>query len=197
MSELVFLLEEPSAEAMLAGLLPRILPKGIRYRCIVFEGKQDLEAQLVRRIRGYRVPHSRFIILRDQDAEDCHTVKARLTDLCLNARHPETLIRIACKELESWYLGDLEAVQKGLKINGLAGLQDKRIYRTPDAVQSPARQLGRIAPIYQKVAGSRAIGPHLKLDNVRSNSFAVFIKGVKCIVNSLLKADNKTDGVLS
>lgn len=42
MKHLVFLLEEPSAKEMLNGLLPRLLP-GLSYRCIVFEGKQDLE----------------------------------------------------------------------------------------------------------------------------------------------------------
>ncbi|MFC3564278.1 AAA family ATPase [Xanthomonas dyei] len=43
MRELVFLLEEPSARAMLESLLPRILSDDIKYRLIAFEGKQDLE----------------------------------------------------------------------------------------------------------------------------------------------------------
>ena len=42
MKEIVFLLEEASARAMLETLLPRMLADGIRFRCIVFEGKQDL-----------------------------------------------------------------------------------------------------------------------------------------------------------
>lgn len=37
MKELVFLLEEPSAKAMLESLLPRMLDQGIAVRCIVFE----------------------------------------------------------------------------------------------------------------------------------------------------------------
>ncbi len=41
MSELVFLLEEPSARAMLEGLLPRLLPDGLPIRFIVFEGKKE------------------------------------------------------------------------------------------------------------------------------------------------------------
>ncbi|MFH1096674.1 MAG: hypothetical protein ABH886_07885 [Candidatus Desantisbacteria bacterium] len=52
MSHLVLFLEEPSAKEMLNGLLPR-LHEGIDYRCIVFEGKQDLERNLVRKIKGY------------------------------------------------------------------------------------------------------------------------------------------------
>ena len=180
MSELVFFLEEPSAEAMLDGLLPRILPEDVQYRCIVFEGKQDLEAQLVRRMRGYRVPQARFIVLRDQDTTpDCHKVKTDLAALCHTAGHPRSLVRVACRELESWYLADLKAVQAGLHLRGLAKLQNKRLYRSPDSVQSPARQLRRIAPAYQKVGGSRAIGPHLDPENGRSNSFAVFVAGVR------------------
>ncbi len=46
MKSLVFFLEEPSARAMLEGLLPRLLPDGWLVRYIVFEGKQDLEKQL-------------------------------------------------------------------------------------------------------------------------------------------------------
>ncbi len=62
MKNLVFMLEEPSARAMLQGLLPRLLPDEVTYRCVVFEGKQDLEKNLVRRIRGYSVPNSTFIV---------------------------------------------------------------------------------------------------------------------------------------
>lgn len=36
MMELVFLLEEPSAKAMLESLLPRMLNPGTRFRCIPF-----------------------------------------------------------------------------------------------------------------------------------------------------------------
>ena len=66
--ELVFLLEEESARAMLEGVLPRILHNDISPRMIVFEGKQDLERQLVKRLKGYLNPYARFIVMRDQDA---------------------------------------------------------------------------------------------------------------------------------
>lgn len=75
MNHLVFLLEEPSAREMLNGLLPRLLPENITFRCIVFEGKQDLENNLIRRIRSYRVPKSRFVVVRDQDSGDCFKIK--------------------------------------------------------------------------------------------------------------------------
>ena len=52
MKELVFLLEEESAKAMLQGLLPRVLDPRVQPRLMVFEGKQDLERQMVKRLRG-------------------------------------------------------------------------------------------------------------------------------------------------
>jgi hypothetical protein len=179
MKHLVFLLEEPSAKEMLDGLLPRLLP-GVNYRCIVFEGKQDLEKNLVKKIRAYRVPNSQFIVLRDQDAGDCYTIKQKLVELCKKANKPDSLIRIVCRELESWYLADLKAVELGLNISGLAKHQNSQKYRSPDYLHFPSKELKQLThDKYQKVVGSRNIGPHLDLTNKRSNSFRVFIEGIR------------------
>lgn len=179
MSEIVFLLEEPSAEAMLKGFLPKLFLKNTHCRYIVFDGKQDLEKNLVRRLRGYLVPDARFIVLRDKDSEDCNNIKKRLTEKCVEAGKANSLVRIACHELESWYLAQLDAVEVGLNIEGLTKYQNKRLFASPDTHPSPARTLKRIAPLYQKIAGSRAIGPYLNPDIRRSNSFAVFVAGLR------------------
>lgn len=180
MSEVVFLLEEASAREMLQGLLPRILPEDTPVRYIVFEGKRDLEAQLVRRLKGYRAPHARFVILRDKDPSDCHDVKAVLVSKCREAGHPNALVRIACHEVESWYLADLEAVERALDIRNLSSKQKKAKYRAPDALANAAEELEKITGYcYQKTAGSRAIGPHLDPNNTRSHSFGVFVSGLK------------------
>lgn len=55
MKSLVFFLEEPSAKAMLNGLLPRLHPMGWQFRYVVFEGKQDLEKQLPLKLRAWRL----------------------------------------------------------------------------------------------------------------------------------------------
>ena len=47
MSELVFLLEEPSMKVLLDDLLPRFYPT-LSFRCIPHEGKQDLERSIPR-----------------------------------------------------------------------------------------------------------------------------------------------------
>jgi len=165
MSEIVFFLEEDSAKAMLEGLLPKIFPDDLVRRFIVFEGKQDLEKQMVRRMKGYRAPKVRFVVLRDQDAGDCKQVKKGLAAKCVEAGKPDALVRIACHELESWYLADLAAVERGLEVSNLARLQEKNPYRAPDALPCPSKHLARIAPTYRKISGSRAIGPYLDPKN--------------------------------
>ncbi|MBL4702392.1 MAG: DUF4276 family protein [Phycisphaeraceae bacterium] len=183
MNELVFLLEESSAEAMLRGVLPRLCSDNIAIRYIVFEGKQDLEKQMVRRLQGYRNPEARFVVLRDKDSADCRTVKNELVRKCTQARKPKTLVRIACHELESWYLADLAAVERALNIRNLAAKQNKAKYRTPDSLANAAEELEILTgKRYQKIAGSRAIGPYLNVTNTRSHSFSVFISGLQKLI---------------
>lgn len=92
----------------------------------------------------------------------------------------DCLVRIACTELETFYLADLVAVEQGLEISGLAKLQGTRKFRTPDRLGSPSRELKILTKNrYEKVAGSRAIGRCLQLDNPRSDSFRNLISGIK------------------
>lgn len=189
MRELVFLLEEPSARAMLDSLLPRLLVADLCYRLIPFDGKQDLEKQLERRIRGYQNPHARFIVLRDQDSHpDCRKLKARLAKLCRQSgKGAHCMVRLACQELETFYLADLQAVEVALGIGKLAAQQDNRKFRDPDRLGSPSRELRTLTrERYQKVSGSRQIGKHLTLDNARSVSFRHLIDGIRRLQAELL-----------
>lgn len=182
MRELVFLLEEESAKAFLESLLPRILDNSVVTRLIAFEGKQDLEKQLTRKIRGYTNPDARFIVMRDQDSNpDCKAIKAELLQKCDDAgKLKQSLVRIACKELESLYLADLAAVESALSLTGLAKHQNKAIYRNPDNCQNPSKELAKLTKgNYQKVSHSREIGLKVDIFNVRSSSFTNLISGIK------------------
>ncbi|MDO8841394.1 DUF4276 family protein [Methanocalculus sp.] len=180
MRSLVFFLEEASAEEMLKGLLPRILPADISPRFIVFEGKQDLEKQIIRKMKGWNTPDTLFVVMRDQDGGDCIAIKESLVQKCIDARHGDALVRIACHELESFYLGDPDAVKKGLGIRKLHGLRGKSGYENPDLVDQPSRVLMKLTKYqYQKIGGSRAIGPYLAVDGSNSShSFNVLIRGI-------------------
>lgn len=188
MKELVFLLEEPSAKAMLETLLPRFLYKDTQFRCIPFEGKQDLEKQLTHKIRAYQNNNARFIVLRDQDSNpDCVELKRKLLNLCdASGKADRCLVRIACKELETFYLADLQAVEHGLELHNIARKQRNSKFRNPDNLGNPSQELRLLTNNrYEKVAGSREIGKHLNIENERSKSFRNLILAIRRMENEL------------
>lgn len=157
---IVFLLEERSAAEMLNILLPKILPDEIHHRCIAFEGKQDLERNVERKIRGWQSPDTHFVVMRDQDSDDCHEVKAKLVEKCRLAGRPDSLVRIACHD---FYLGDLSAVSQAFDMRMPS--QQSRKYRNPDSLANAADELKKMTKFqYQKIAGSRKIAAYLATD---------------------------------
>jgi len=186
MSLLVFCVEGPSEKALLQCLLPRITPSHCGYQVIQFEGKQDMEKRLLGRMRAWRAPNTAFLILRDQDSADCEVVKAKLNDIGRRSGRENFLVRIACHEMETFYLGDLAAVERGLGIRGLAREQGKAKFRAPDAIAAPAEELKKLTQgKFQKLRGARAIGPHLSLDSNRSLSFGHLLSGIDRMIGSL------------
>ncbi|MDX2101660.1 MAG: DUF4276 family protein [Alphaproteobacteria bacterium] len=167
--DLVFFLEEPSAKELLKGLLPNIINPALSVQYVIFDGKQDLDKHLGRKLRAWLPPRPRFIVLRDQDGADCRILKRKLVEICTSSGQPDTLVRIACHELESWFLGDLAAVEIALNLKKLARQQTHQKFRTPDTLANAAEELSKITGgQYQKIAGSRDIGPHLQPDRNRS-----------------------------
>jgi hypothetical protein len=124
--------------------------------------------------------------MRDQDRTDCRRVKRSLAALCAQAGRPQTVVRIACRKLEAFYLGDLLAVELGLDIGGLSGKQNKAKFRDPDRLEHPSRELQKLTGNrYQKIAGSRAIAPHLNLHEPRSRSFHHLIQAIRTASDDL------------
>ena len=179
MKQLVIFLEERSAKVMLDEFLPRVLPEGVSHRCIPFEGKQDLDKQIGHRLKGWLQPNTAFLILRDQESSNCLVLKESLQQKALVAGRPDTVIRIACHELESWYFGDLQSVGAALQIPKLHQHASSSKYRVPDKIVNPATELDKITHgRYQKVSGSREIGKRLTPSHNTSHSFQVFLKGI-------------------
>ena len=181
MTTLLFLLEELSARALLESFLPNILPADIFVRYMVFEGKQDLQKRLVKRVREWQMPETRFVVIHDQDSADCIVLKQKLSGICANSgKAHDTLIRIPCHELENWYLGDLAAVELALGIKGLSRLQQTEKFRDPDHLSNADEELRKLTKYkYQKVSGSREIGKLLSIQENRSHSFQVFVNGLQ------------------
>ncbi len=182
MKHLVFLLEEASAKDLLEGLLPRLLPADLKIYYLVFEGKQDLESQLVRKLRGWRLPDSAFVVLRDQDAAECKTVKDTLAALVAESARQPALVRVACRELESWIVGDWNAVAQAFDRPLLRAQSSKRAFRNPDQLVRPVETLRKFIPDYQKRDGARRIGPLLDPKCNQSVSFRTFCSGVQKLV---------------
>ena len=83
---------------LLNVLLHRLFP-GLAFRCIEHEGKQDLEKNVPRKLRAWREPGARFVVMRDQDSADCRMVKARLKERCDKGGRADALVRVVCREL--------------------------------------------------------------------------------------------------
>jgi Domain of unknown function (DUF4276) len=180
--DLILLLEEPSMKTVLEVILPKLIPENIIYICIAHEGKQDLAKSIPRKIRAFSFnPDIKFIIVHDQDSHDCKQLKADLLQLCQQEGKPETMIRIICHELESWFLGDLVAIEKayGLKPQSLSKKQNQNKFRDPDRLNSAKEELRMLVSEYYPGTHSRTIAPHLSLDKNTSCSFHIFLDGIR------------------
>ena len=197
-----FLLEEPSAEAALRTILPRILPD-VSSDFHVFKGKEDLLKKLPQRLKTYRqwIPNDwRIVVLIDEDRKDCHELKANLEKAAHEASFVtkssaaqnedfQVVNRIVIEELEAWFFGDIEAMHAAypkIPIN----LQSKAKYRNPDAIRGGTSEALEHLLIqsncYQKrihkPTVAQNIARHMEPSRNRSKSFQVFVEGLKACV---------------
>lgn len=177
--KLVFLLEEKSTKVLLDQLLPRILPPGTDFQTIPHEGKSDLKKSLQIKLEKWNEPDVRFVVIQDQDSNDCKKLKTELKTICDHSGK-EVLVRIACHEMEAWYFGDLNAVSQAYG-KGLTNLSQKRKYRDPDAIVSPKQELRKLIPEHEQIAGARKIAPYMDINNNRSGSFNMLLSGLRKI----------------
>lgn len=146
-------------KTLLDALLPRIFP-GLPFLCVPHEGKQDLDRSIPRKLKAWREPGVRFIVVRDNDGQDCVALKRRLVTLCRDAGREDTLVRIACQELEAWYLGEPRALAVAFGDDRLRTLAAKARYRDPDLVLRPSVELRTLVPEYQVVPAGRLRNDH-------------------------------------
>ncbi|MDR2470535.1 MAG: DUF4276 family protein [Treponema sp.] len=178
MQKLVFLLEEQSMKEALEIILPLILPREISFICIPHHGKSHLRKSIKSKLIGWKEPRVQFVIVHDQDSAKCIDVKDEISALAGEAKRPDTLIRIACRELESWFLGDFNAIEKGFHVN-LASKRNMALFRDPDNIPNAKQELRKLVPAYQQITGSRTIARYMNIETNTSHSFRVFIAGVR------------------
>ena len=194
-----FLLEEPSAEAALLNILPKILEQNITFAIHPYQGKQDLLKKLPDRFRGYKtwLPEDwRIVVLIDADDEDCRGLKAQLDNIAYRSNfitkstttdspNFQVLNRLAIEELEAWFFGDVEALHTTYPRISL-NLGNKAKYRDPDAItggtwEALERELKRVGYYsggLSKISAAREISLHMDPERNRSHSFRVFRQGL-------------------
>jgi hypothetical protein len=116
------------------------------------------------------------VVIQDQDRDDCYQLKRKLQSLIEAEYLPVTVFRIACRELESWFLGDLRAVSQTYGLNQIAALQQKSKFRNPDKLRNPSGLLKELVPAYQKTDGARRISQNIEPSMNCSNSFQVLLR---------------------
>ena len=123
-------------------MLPRLFPE-IQFQCIPHEGKRDLAKSVPRKLRAWREPGVRFVVMRDQNSADCRQVKAQLLELCQRAGRDDVLVRVVCRELEAWYIGEPEALVRAFPHAGERVQRElrRRRFRNPDEVVNPSADL--------------------------------------------------------
>jgi len=195
------LLEEPSAGAFFANFLPKIVPEGMTWKLIPFQGKADLLSNLEKRLKGYAawLPEDwRIVVLVDEDREDCTKLKAKLetaakaAGLTTKSRAKRgsftVLNRIAVEELEAWFLGDVEGLRAAYP--GVpASLGSRENFRDPDAVpggtwealERVLQRAGHFQGGLGKIELARTMARHMEPTRNRSRSFQQFMKGMSAL----------------
>lgn len=188
------LVEEPSMEAFLRALLPRLLPQDRTFEVHPFQGKSDLLGKLEQRLRGYAawLPADwRIVVAVDRDDEDCLALKRQLEAMARRAglrtrarasNAPWQLVnRIAIEELEAWYFGDWAAVRAAYP-RASANVPRRQGFREPDAIaggtweafERVMQARGYFKGGLLKNEAARAIGAHVDPTRSSSHSFRAF-----------------------
>lgn len=196
---LEILTEEPSAEAALRLLLPKIIGDRATWKIITHQGKYDLLRQLPSRLKAYQKSikaNERIVVLLDKDKDDCLNLKRQIETTALQvglatksvpqSKNFHLVSRIAIEEIEAWFLGDEKAVCTSYP--ALQSFPTKLKRRDPDSIANSSETLEKLL----KNAGYRSIGGKIEVakkiaQNMtptanRSKSFNVFVEGVNACV---------------
>jgi hypothetical protein len=195
------LVEEPSCEAALDNLLPRILGDRATFQIHSHQGKQDLLVKLPSRLRGYAhwLPDDWYIVvLVDEDRQDCLEIKQDLERHALQAGlytrsntnavgRFQVINRLAIEELEAWFFGDVFALHQAFP-RVPETLRYQRPYRDPDGIHGgtfEALERLLVGKNYfgrdtgtPKIEVARRVSRYMDPSQSRSKSFQVFRDGL-------------------
>jgi hypothetical protein len=186
------LVEEPSMEAALRILLPKIVGT-LSFEIHPYQGKNALLSNLHARLLGYSkwMPATwRVVVIVDRDDDDCRRLKARIDQMVAAAglvpRSKATdqrfgvVTRVAIEELEAWYFGDWQAVRAAYPRVPIT-IPEQAKYRDPDAIAGGTwealerilQRAGYFSIGLAKIEAARAIAAHMVPERNHSRSFQV------------------------
>ncbi|HQC80200.1 MAG TPA: DUF4276 family protein [Accumulibacter sp.] len=198
LEKLIVVVEEPSMEAMLELLLPKLID-GVDFEIKPFQCKDDLLKNLPARLRGYGkwLPESwAIVVLVDRDDDDCRLLRRKLDDMAERAglmsktragkgHRFQIANRIAVEELEAWFFGDWVAVQEAYP-RVPAKIPRQAAYRDPDGVRGGTwealerilQRSGYVTTGLRKIECARKVARHMQPDRNSSASFRAFVGAV-------------------
>ncbi len=151
---------------------PKLI-EGLQWWVLKFNGKRDLEKNIPQKMRKWHFGDSLFVIMRDNDGGDCKVLKERLAMLASNSGKPFK-IRVVCQELESWFLGDNQAVTKSYP--GCSFSNETGKYRNPDRMTNASQELAELTGDSSIVQRASLIAPHLNPARNVSRSFQLLFE---------------------
>lgn len=166
--------------ATLRHLLPKLYPERREYEhwlIIDHQGKSDLERSYPRKMKEWREPGIRFIILRDNDGSDCVELKQKLVSRVPD-NAPEYLVRIVCQELEGWLIGDMDAIVAAYPAAARHQSFKKLSKTDPDGLTNASDLMKYLTGTQVKVGRAELIAKHMQPAINRSTSFQVFVAGL-------------------
>lgn len=186
-----FLVEEYSMKKFLEGILSRLEFEANKFEIKAHNGKGDLIANLDKIVPTLSKRAQRIIVILDQDKQNCIELKDKIRGKMVKCSCDYT-IRIACYELEAWFLGDMHAIAQCSDIFKVQRFQNKEKYRDVDNVQKPSDAIRQIVPDWQKKYGSKSkfserIATEISLKPKdseganRSHSFHIFLDTLRNI----------------
>jgi hypothetical protein len=178
----VILAEEASMTVFLRTVLPAAFPgrsENTDWVLIAHRGRSDLERAVPRKLLSWREPNVRFMITRDNDGAQCEEIKARLNGLVPEGVGHPFCVRIVCQELESWLLGDAEAIAAAYPAAARHPSFRHWTTRDPDELTNAADLLHQLTGTRGKRSRTAAIAQCMVPDRNRSHSFRAFIEGMR------------------
>ena len=189
MIQLHIFTEEESFKIFLDNFLPKIIPPDISYFIHPHQGKQNLEKAIRTTVPSIsKIPGSRILITRDQDSGDCKFVKQEPERIIHGNVQSPYYIRIICRELECWYLGDLSCIEKIYPRFNSSKYRNKKTFRNPDLVQNSSKLICQIVPELKdrdylpKIQTASKMGKCLCTESNNSTSFRQFTSAIKDLI---------------